>query len=58
MSPLWFMFGGIVWWVFFEWLRGRPRYRTVGTQDFCLMGLIGLVTSIGGTIAWLLHRLL
>ncbi len=58
MNALWFTFGGVVWWAFFEWLRGRPKYRKVGTQHFCLLGLLGLAVSAGGSIAWLLHRFL
>lgn len=56
MNPLWWTSGGLVWWFFFEWLRGRPRYRKVSTQHFAILALLGLVVSIGGTLAWLLAK--
>ncbi|MCW1926661.1 hypothetical protein OKA05_29175 [Luteolibacter arcticus] len=56
MSPLWFTFGGLAWWAFFEWLRGRPQYRMRGTQDLVLIGGVGLVAAIGGSIVWVVGR--
>lgn len=57
MNPLWFTFGGLAWWLFFESLRGLPRYRKTGTQDLVMFGLLGLVVSIGGTLVWLMAKI-
>jgi len=57
MSTLLLVVGGFGWWGFFEWLRGLPRYRNVGTQHFCLLGLMGLAVSIGSLIFWVITLL-
>ncbi len=48
---------GLIWWVFFEWMRSWKRNLQRSTQHLVLLGALGLIAVIFGTFKFLFDQL-